>query len=525
MAKIAYLLLCHKDPDAIIRQAALLTASGDYVAIHFDANGSARENVRIRKALAQNNRVTFVARRIRCGWGTWSLVRATLATIKAAADAFPQATHFYMISGDCMATKTAEYMHQFLDENDADYIENKDYFQSDWIKTGMKEERLIYRHYFNERKNKKLFYGAMALQKKLGMTRNPPPDLDMRIGSQWWCLRRQTIEKILAFLRQRPDIKRFFSTTWIPDETFFQTLVPHLVPSDEICDRTLTFLMFTDYGMPLTFYNDHFDMLVAQDGFFARKISPDALDLKARLGALYAARDVSFSLSNEGPRLFKFLSGRGRIGRRFAPRFWESEATLGRDRELLVVVCKKWHVAKRLQEQVELASAVPTVAYLFNEEDTALPDLGGIQSPLQKRTRHRRALLRMVFDYFRSNRLLICLDPSSFELLEDFATDRSVTRILDVQCKFTDDDLKGHARRVGLAGEQTSPETFKRLLPTVQRDMAFESDRICDAGFDNYHRLNEAADPTDNAQALMHFLSIPWAAALEIATSDGLFSD
>lgn len=49
----------------------------------------------------------------------------------------------YMLSGDCMAVKSAEYIHKFLDENDADFIESFDYFESDWIKTGMKEERLI----------------------------------------------------------------------------------------------------------------------------------------------------------------------------------------------------------------------------------------------------------------------------------------------------------------------------------------------------------------------------------------------
>ena len=37
MAKIAYILLCHKDPEAIIGQAEMLTAAGDYMSIHFDA--------------------------------------------------------------------------------------------------------------------------------------------------------------------------------------------------------------------------------------------------------------------------------------------------------------------------------------------------------------------------------------------------------------------------------------------------------------------------------------------------------
>ncbi len=30
---------------------------------------------------------------------------------------------------------------------------------------------------------------------------------------------------------------RFFRTTWIPDETFFQTIVRHLVPEAEIRSR------------------------------------------------------------------------------------------------------------------------------------------------------------------------------------------------------------------------------------------------------------------------------------------------
>ena len=136
------------------------------------------------------------------------------------------------------------------------------FFESDWIKTGMKEARLIYRHFFNERRQPFLFYNSFQLQRYFGLTRKIPADLQVMIGSQWWCLRRQTIEKILDFVKKRRDVLRFFSTTWIPDETFFQTLVRHLVPAHEIQTRPLTFFMFTDYGMPATFYNDHYDLLL-----------------------------------------------------------------------------------------------------------------------------------------------------------------------------------------------------------------------------------------------------------------------
>src|SRR6056297_1277215 len=254
MAKIAFILLCHKDPKAVIAQARRLTAPGDFVAIHFDRNGADAAHAEIAQALKDNPNVVFAPKRIRCGWGEWSLVEATLAALRAAVATFPKASHFYLISGDCMPTKSSRWMHGFLDDHDGDFIESFDFFASDWIKTGFKEERLIYRHWFNERTQKKRFYAMFELQRRFGLTRKIPEDLDMMIGSQWWCLRRASVEAVLDFGRARPDVMRFFATTWIPDETFFQTIVRHLIPEHEIRSRTLTFLMFSDYGMPVTFY-------------------------------------------------------------------------------------------------------------------------------------------------------------------------------------------------------------------------------------------------------------------------------
>jgi hypothetical protein len=525
MAKIAFILLCHKDPDAIIRQAKSLTAVGDYMSIHFDARSKPEFYAKIRNALDGNPNVTFAKKRIKCGWGAWSLVQATLYAVEAAANAFPRATHFYMLSGDCMAIKSAEYAHAYLDKHDKDYIESFDYFNSDWIKTGWKEERLIYRHWFNERTQKARFYAMFNIQKKLGLTRKIPADIDVMIGSQWWCLRRRTIEWILDFTKRRRDVMRFFATTWIPDETFFQTLVRHLVPAHEIESRTLTFLMFTEYGMPVVFYNDHYDLLVSQDFLFARKISPEAKELKRRLGVLYSSQGAQFQISNEGRSLFKFLSGKGRIGRRFAPRFWEKESSLGRERELLIVVCKKWHVAKRLVERIRQMTNVPCIEYLFNEESCPLPDLGGIQSTMGKRHRHRRALMRMLFDFYDTDRLVVCMDPANLDLLEDFGRDRSVTRMLELECQFSDEYLIGHAMRVGLAGDQTPRETIERLLPTVRNDILHESDRMRDADFDHHLHMREIDPPEVNARAVAEFLTVPDQTAQEIVKLDHLFAD
>src|SRR5690606_30253846 len=169
------------------------------------------------------------------------------------------------------------------------------------------EDRLIYRHFFNERKHRWLFYACYDLQRRLKLTRALPADLQIMIGSQWWCLRRETVEKVLEFCRQRRDVIRFFRTTWIPDETFFQTFLCHLVQREQSRSRTLSFLLFTDSGMPVTFHDDHFVMLLAQDYLFARKMSPEAEALKLRLGRLWSARGRQFPISGNGREVFRFL--------------------------------------------------------------------------------------------------------------------------------------------------------------------------------------------------------------------------
>ncbi|MGB0799855.1 MAG: DUF5928 domain-containing protein, partial [Planktomarina sp.] len=376
-----------------------------------------------------------------------------------------------------------------------------------------------------ERTQKRMFYTSMNLQKRFGFTRQPPKDIQMMIGSQWWCLRRNTIEMILKFVADRPDVSRFFRTTWIPDETFFQTLVRHLVPSDQIESRSLTFLMFSDYGMPVQFYNDHYDLLLGQDFLFARKISPEALELKRRLGALYADTRRSFDISNEGERIFSFLTGRGRVGRRFAPRFWEAESSIGKDRQLLLVVCKKWHVAKRLIDTVRKTTSIPVLEFIFNEKEAGLPDLGGIEKSLTKRGRHRRSMVRMLFDYYNDDRLLLCLDTANFDVADDFFKDRCDTRLLEIDCEFTDDYLTGHAKRIGLAGDNSSTELISRILPTVRRDVMDEYDQFREAGFPRHSRVLQWATDEENALALMDFLDVDEDTANQIVQTNDLFSD
>ncbi len=510
MARIAFLLLCHRDPEGVARQARALVAAGDCVAIHMDARAPRADFERLQAALYGTPSIVFAARRVRCAWGAWSLVQATLETLQTARRSFADVTHFYMISGDCAPIKTAEHAHAFLDRSGADHIESVDFHRSGWIRTGLRDERLIYRHWFNERSHKRLFYASLEVQKRLGLRRSPPADLEMMIGSQWWCLRRATVDRVLEFIDARPDVMRFFRTTWIPDETFFQTLVRHLVAADEIRARPPTFLMFTDYGMPVVFYEDHHDLLLAQDYLFARKISPDAAGLKARLGALYARRGVRFQVSDEGRAVHEFLTGRGRIGRRFAPRFWEVGASIGRRRELLMLVCHDRRLGGALERAICVATGLPALGYVFDDPGAPLPALGGIEASLDKRARHRRALMRMLYEHHGGGRLMICVDPGNFDVLRDFATDEAVTRILAIEAGPDGGDPAQVAMDRGLVGPDTPPAVMAGLIAPLRAAAQDEIERLRAAGFARMGSLRQGpGGRLEGSAALAAFLRLP----------------
>jgi hypothetical protein len=133
--------------------------------------------------------------------------------------------------------------------------------------------------------------------------------------------------------------------------------------------------------------------------------------------------------------------------------------------------------------------------------------------------------MRMLFEYYETDRLIVCMDPSNLELMHDFFSDRSVTRLLQIECRFTDEYLTGHAHRVGLAGDHTPQQTLERLLPTIRNDIVHEADQIRDAGFNRHYRIHEVDSPDDNSKKLEEFLSIPSEQALKLAQTEHLFAD
>lgn len=279
---LAFAIVAHGNARVVERLVNVLIAEGHRVALHYDLKSAAPGYQRLLRSFAGSPEVRF-ARRVKVGWGQWSIVEATLNCLEEIAAAGWQPDYVYYLSGMDYPIRSSADLVAFLERNKGkEFIESVPADKVRWVRTGPQEERYQYRFPFNWREQRRRAEWFWTLQKAFGWKRKFVRGMTPHIGSQWWVLSWPTLKQIMALARQR-DIKRFFRTTLVPDELFFQTLVRHLVPADRIVNRTLTLYQFSDYGIPVVYYIDHLDYLLRQPFFMARKISPHQMALRDAL--------------------------------------------------------------------------------------------------------------------------------------------------------------------------------------------------------------------------------------------------
>jgi hypothetical protein len=183
---------------------------------------------------------------------------------------FPQVRHVYLSSGSCLPLRPVAELVRYLDERPrTDFIESVTTEDVGWTIGGLNLERFTMRFPFSWRKQRRLFDTYVRLQRRVGLKRRVPAGIVPHLGSQWWCLTRQTLSAILDN-PDRAEIDRYFRHVWIPDESYFQTLVRQV--SDQVESRSLTLSKFDFQGKPHIFYDDHLQILRRSDCFVARKI-------------------------------------------------------------------------------------------------------------------------------------------------------------------------------------------------------------------------------------------------------------
>lgn len=268
-ARLGFIMLVHTALDRAADVVRFVAATGSPVVIHVDASTPPAQREGLLQALAHLPQVRF-CKRHRCDWGTWSLVAAMQSASELLLRDFPGVERVYAMSGACLPLRPVAELQAWLDRHpDADFIESVNVADVNWTKGGLNEERFTLWFPVGFKRRKWVFDRLVDAQRLLHVKRDIPDGIVPHMGSQWWCLTRETLEAILKD-PMRPVYDRYFRQVWIPDESYFQTLVR--LHARRIESRSLTLGKFDHQGKPHVFYDDHLTLLRRSDCFMARKI-------------------------------------------------------------------------------------------------------------------------------------------------------------------------------------------------------------------------------------------------------------
>ncbi len=268
----AFLVLCHKQPRQINALTRLFASPGQGaerldVFVHLD--------VKFAHLLPQlrprPNLTTFS--RHRTSWGGFGIVRATLDLLRRALER-ERFAYLHLLSGQCLPLQPLPRILERFDGGGREYMRCTPFPVVGLPYRGFDRILVEYPPHLQGR-----YRGARARQVeeyKASVLRDPsrhrrvdhlPP---LYHGSQWFSVTGDCAAWMVRFADEHPEFVRFFETSLIPDEMFFQTILM-TSPFAARLDQRIFRHMDWKRGGPYTFGREDLPELLASPALFARK--------------------------------------------------------------------------------------------------------------------------------------------------------------------------------------------------------------------------------------------------------------
>ncbi|WP_229317524.1 beta-1,6-N-acetylglucosaminyltransferase [Larkinella sp. C7] len=214
--KLAHLILAHGQPEQLSRLIQSLQHPNADFYIHIDEKTDLTPFLKMRK----NLNVFFIRKREKVFWGAYSIVQATLNGFEEiVASGIPYA-YINLLSGQDYPLRPPGFIHDFLKENAGTQFMEFLSVDYEWHEALPRVKKY---HLINYS-----FTGKYAVEKLLNAVlpnRKAPENLTFVGRSQWFTITLGAVRYILLYLREHPQVVRFFKMTWGADELIFQTIL------------------------------------------------------------------------------------------------------------------------------------------------------------------------------------------------------------------------------------------------------------------------------------------------------------
>lgn len=263
--KIACLILAHKNPVQLNELIEILDCNEIDFYIHLDKKVK-KKNF---DSFEEKNNVFFIENRVSVSWATFSLVQATINSLR---EIIIKQKYDYInfISGQDHPIKSKTDIVQFLkDNNGTEFITTIPFSKSNewWIEN----ERRVFKYNFQNWKIP-FKYKIQRLVNIITPKRENPNGYIISGNAQWFCITTNCAKYIINTIDTNKKLVTFFKYVWGADEFFFSTIV-YNSPFKQKTKENLTYVewVLPHNGHPKTLMIDDFEKIMASDKFFARK--------------------------------------------------------------------------------------------------------------------------------------------------------------------------------------------------------------------------------------------------------------
>jgi hypothetical protein len=279
--RLGYVVVAHTRPGQVGRLVERLSRGGDRVYLHVDRRVEIAPFLRALGPAAERSSVELLPR-VRCRWGGWGIVAATLAGLRAATRGSDRPDHLLLLSGLDYPIAPRDRLAEHLAASGGAIFTEAEPMPVADLPDGGGLDRLTRRYLRPAR--------AWSLPNRRipwWPERRLPAGLEPHHGSQFWCMPRDAAEWIRDELDRRPELERFWAGSFVADEHAIPSLLMSGPLRDRVAGRHL-------HHMRHPHGQSHPDLLRAEDvaelgasgAFLARKfdeaVHPGALDAVER---------------------------------------------------------------------------------------------------------------------------------------------------------------------------------------------------------------------------------------------------
>jgi len=289
--KIAFLNLCHTEPEIVARAASKLTACEDFdMYVHVDEKSDIEP---FKTALSGISRTYFTENRAKLYWGGFNAVHATFLLLNQALKSPRQYDYYVILQNLDYPIRSNDFISEFFKEREGtEFIRGcpiartKDPHYSRKYKIYNKRDDDFY---LKKRSKPRMYlrYAHMLLRScktifNDGIIHENGESYGIYYGAAQWAITRELAQYMKEFYTTHPKFNKYMEHVQFPDEKYFHTIAHNsdykykCVKYDEPEKRWLVNwrnLHYFDYPGEITVLTEKdYDTIMVQDALFIRKV-------------------------------------------------------------------------------------------------------------------------------------------------------------------------------------------------------------------------------------------------------------